>query len=73
MPFLIGAVAIGIIILIAYYGMSSDVVESSWETGDAVITNAVSKQSDAGIKTVYILLGLSLAGVVYGEVSKLFR
>ena len=70
--FLIGLVALAIVGAIAYYAMSSGEVDPNWETKE-VITAETSKWSEAGIKAVFILIILSLAGIVIGEVTKLFK
>ena len=70
-PFLIGAVVLVVIWFIAYKGMSSDFIDPSWEAEG--VTPEISKRSEGGIKAVFILLILTVAGIVYGEVSKLFK
>lgn len=70
--FLIGLVFLVIVGAIAYYAMSSGEIDPDWETKE-VITAETSKWSEAGIKAVFILIILSLTGIVVGEVSKIFK
>ena len=68
----LGGIAAVLIIAGIGYAMAGDSVDPNWET-KAEVTAEVSKRVGMGIKMVAILLGLAVVGIVYGEVSKLFK
>lgn len=76
----IGVVMLGVIVFIGYSMASDTVMNGYWDAGSlddlgiaGDATAPVSKYSGMGLKSFYILLGLTVASVIYLEVSKLFK
>ena len=65
-------IGIGILVLIFVLGMlmSSD---ESYNIGGRVVEGSVSKYSEAGLITFYVMIALAVIAIVYTEISKAFK
>lgn len=72
LPFLIGIAGMLAIFGISYYGLASGAVDQSWEVKE-MPSAEMSKLAGASIKTVFILLGIAILGIVYMQVSRIFK
>lgn len=66
----LGTVAMVLILLVAYYGFADNYVPEKWQ---GLVTPGTSQWSGAGLMTLYVIMGASVAAVVYAEVNRLFK
>lgn len=77
---IIGVVLLIVVVGVGYSMASDSILYGYWDAGsiedlglDGAQNAPVSKYSGMGIKSFYILFGLTLASVLYLEISKLFK
>ena len=65
-------IGIGVLVLIFVVGMlmSSD---ESYNVGGSVVDGSVSKYSEAGLITFYVMIALAIIAIIYTEISKAFK
>lgn len=74
-PVLIGIVAFGVVLLIAYSMSSSEVIEP-WISADPDAINPTesdSKFAGFGLNAVYILGSIAILGIIAGEIVRIFK
>ena len=65
-------VGVGVLIIIFGIGYSMS-NEEVYSIGDRVVEGAVSKLSEAGLYTFYVMILLAVGTIIYTEISKAFK